>query len=387
MSAEDFNRDIERAVSRWRRRHQPRTEPTDAKGLEREIDQAVADWRKRVIPAASAVTPPAPAASESLASALVPRRKSRFPRWTIHRAAWLYLALVLGWWGILQASAESSALTSWFWQGPRWLILAPWLGLLVPALLIRKRALIPLTLALATIWGPLLGGGLPWRAWLTFPGEAPRLRLRVLTCDKGSGELSAAALQELIVESQSDLIALQNAPVNLETLQEQFPKWSIAVEGDLVVISRYPIREPKRIEANAPQDSKSKNAALDCWIETPIGPIRILNVYMRRPAPARIEASERIASTINPSVPPALILGGFGMTEDAPTFRRDWGRFTSAFADAGSGLGYTAATSWTGLRLDHILGNRGWRFASCELGPDLGADHQPTLAEAYWFAR
>lgn len=407
MSAEQFRRDIEQAVSQWLRNRRPdrgaAREPAGAQRLEREIDQAVDRWKRRTMAPASAPAsasgpvdpnaPPAPAVSPFSAS--IGRRARPWSR-RISICAWAYLALAIGWLGLLATVGESFPLTSWFWQGPRWAFLVPWLALLALALIARKRALAPLGLAMAVVWGPLLGGGIPWRLWLTFPEETPRLRLRALTCDKGSGTIAVSELHRLIVDRQLDLIALQNAPATADALRSQFPRWSVAAEGDLVVISRYPIREAKRIgdgDGDGDGDSATasalrfKGGALDCRIETPIGLARVINVRLRRSSSARDEASRRIASAIRDSAPPALILGSFGMTEDSPMFRRDWGRFRSAFSDAGSGLGYNASASWSGLRIDHVLGNRGWRFASHETGPPLGADHLPTLTEACWFAR
>ena len=53
-----------------------------------------------------------------------------------------------------------------------------------------------------------------------------------------------------------------------------------------------------------------------------------------------------------------------------------------AFEDAGWGYGYTRPSRYPWFRIDHILASPEWVFTRCRVGPDVGSDHLPLIAEA-----
>ena len=56
------------------------------------------------------------------------------------------------------------------------------------------------------------------------------------------------------------------------------------------------------------------------------------------------------------------------------------GHYTSGFEVAGWGYGYTRPSrAWIGI--DRILATAGSRFRWCEVGPRVGSDHRPMMAE------
>jgi endonuclease/exonuclease/phosphatase family metal-dependent hydrolase len=94
-------------------------------------------------------------------------------------------------------------------------------------------------------------------------------------------------------------------------------------------------------------------------------------------------------------LPPSFIFAGdFNMPIESRIYRRDWANYRNAFSDAGFGCGYTEwpqirSASWLswGVRIDHVVTASGWRCRSCRVGPDVGSDHRPLIAELVWDVR
>jgi endonuclease/exonuclease/phosphatase (EEP) superfamily protein YafD len=78
---------------------------------------------------------------------------------------------------------------------------------------------------------------------------------------------------------------------------------------------------------------------------------------------------------------PLLFGGDFNATPDSPLVDPLRARYRSAFELAGWGYGYTRPTAFPWARIDQIWVDDGWAVARCWVGPDLGADHLPVLAE------
>ena len=68
------------------------------------------------------------------------------------------------------------------------------------------------------------------------------------------------------------------------------------------------------------------------------------------------------------------------MPSDSTIFARHWSRYSDAFEEAGLGFGYTKFTRWHGIRIDHLLSDRGLSVVQCRVGPDVGSDHRPLIA-------
>jgi endonuclease/exonuclease/phosphatase (EEP) superfamily protein YafD len=97
------------------------------------------------------------------------------------------------------------------------------------------------------------------------------------------------------------------------------------------------------------------------------------------------EHESEVASRWVGEVPdPVLIAGDFNMPTDSGIYQRSWSAYTNAFSEAGLGFGYTKFTRRMGIRIDHVLAGRGWRCRRCWVGPDVGSDHRPVLADYDW---
>src|SRR5206468_2746884 len=96
------------------------------------------------------------------AAAGVPRRGWRRRAGTaVAVCGWLCLAGALGAWALLRAADLWWPATLLMFS-PRWLLAVPPALLLPLALVLRRRALVPLLLALALVAGPVMGLCVPW---------------------------------------------------------------------------------------------------------------------------------------------------------------------------------------------------------------------------------
>jgi endonuclease/exonuclease/phosphatase (EEP) superfamily protein YafD len=82
---------------------------------------------------------------------------------------------------------------------------------------------------------------------------------------------------------------------------------------------------------------------------------------------------------------PIILAGDFNMTADSPIYRQTWARFDNAFSRSGFGFGHTERpfklNSQFGIRIDHVLFGPDWRACRCWVGPDVGSDHLPLIAD------
>jgi endonuclease/exonuclease/phosphatase family metal-dependent hydrolase len=76
-----------------------------------------------------------------------------------------------------------------------------------------------------------------------------------------------------------------------------------------------------------------------------------------------------------------LIAGDFNLPVESAIYRRHWGDYANAFWDAGWGLGRTKHTRLIGVRIDHILLGDRLHARRTWVGPALGSDHRPVIAE------
>jgi endonuclease/exonuclease/phosphatase family metal-dependent hydrolase len=207
-------------------------------------------------------------------------------------------------------------------------------------------------------------------------------------------------LADVLSGADPDVVALQAWPsqYDLPALLPG-PGWHLSVQGELGLASRYPIREASALGG---QRLKGGGDVGRYTLETPDGPVVLFNLHLASPREglqavrddpfggaaelrksiALRQEESRIASRWAAEASGAVLLAGdFNMPPESAVYRRDWSQYTNAFATAGFGLGYTWYSRYHGLRIDHILAGPGWHCVGCRVGPDVGSDHRPLLAE------
>jgi endonuclease/exonuclease/phosphatase (EEP) superfamily protein YafD len=326
-----------------------------------------------------------------------PRR--RLDDW-ISTATWVYAVLVLATLVLIRWVGEA-------WWGvtlllflPRWLFLVPIALLALAGLRSRRSSRWAVQGALAlVVAGPLMGLSMPiYQLWR---GPIEGERFRVLTFNRGDGWLDVPALVDLIEREEVNLICFQEGLIPDPRLEAYLANgwWR---DRQRLVASRYPIvaeREPPpdrstkegqssarftRVRIRAPSGREFWLVSLHMPTLRPgfnrflAGDIRGLSQqidWWRRELARVVDGLAEIRDQ------PFLIGGDFNMPSDDATMAglRSVCRF--GFEEAGWGYGYTRPTSMPWIRIDHILASPEWVFTRCWVGPDLGSDHLPLLAE------
>lgn len=102
----------------------------------------------------------------------------------------------------------------------------------------------------------------------------------------------------------------------------------------------------------------------------------------------RRRQSEEAAEVVAAISAPVILAGDFNLPTDSTIYRRSWSQYRNAFSMSGFGFGQTMrpeVRGWQfGIRIDHILTGPDWRPRRCWVGPDVGSDHLPLIADLQW---
>ena len=319
-------------------------------------------------------------------------------------SVWLYLLLVLGVWLLLYVSGDRWWFATVLLFGPRWLLAIPGLVLLPLAVWLRRRLLRPLAASAVVVVWPIMGLCLPLGRLAAPAGDC----VRVLTYNVTGAAVDGEALCGLIEEEQPDVVALQECPG--DDRYRWPPGWHVLRRGELLVASRYPLREVDWLSGRHPGHVWPRLNMLHCVLAMPAGDVDFCCIHLPSPrfgltqvldrrtlispdrsgriddeADRRRRQAEEVGE-VAAALPATVILAGdFNLPADSTIYRQSLGRFRNAFSTAGFGFGHTMRPElrgWQyGVRIDHVLSGTGWRARRCWVGPDLGSEHLPLIAE------
>jgi endonuclease/exonuclease/phosphatase (EEP) superfamily protein YafD len=269
--------------------------------------------------------------------------------------------------------------------------------LAVVAAVCRPRLLWPLLAAGLIVLGPVMGFRIPrWSAPEVRPGAPP---LRVLTCNTQGSHLDKARFRSLIEETGPDVVLCQEwSEANaLPVFGES--GWHVYQGHGQCLASRHPLRLVRVLEGSA---LGGRGALVHCEWATPRGSVQLVGLHLASPREGieavlgrkfagvpdleaniarRRHESEVARNWVDEIRGPLLLAGDFNLPDDSAIYARYWSEFSDAFQGAGLGWGYTKYTRLFGARIDHVLAGPGWRFRRCWVGPDVGSDHRPVIAE------
>ena len=318
--------------------------------------------------------------------------------------AWTYVALLLGAWVLLRMGGDRWWVSTLVLFGPRWLFAVPLAVLLPTSIWPRRRVFWPLVLGTLILLGPVLGCCVPWHA---FPGRASP-HIRVLTCNVDEDHVNKDSLANLIRTTQADVVALQET--HFENLFTLPPDWTVRDS----VANRFPIEEVERYPT--PQEGKDASSFAGLRVVLRMADdqlVTLFNIHLPTARPAlqelldkpkslclsnsalltaniehRQAASAAAKQWVAQASGPVIVVGDFNMPTDSAIYREHWSGLSNAFSTSGLGIGYTRWAVWCGIsfgvRIDHILTGPGWRCHTCWVGPDVGSDHLPVIADLRW---
>jgi endonuclease/exonuclease/phosphatase family metal-dependent hydrolase len=306
---------------------------------------------------------------------------------------------LLGLWLLIRLGADRWWLPTLVIYGPRWVWTLP-LGVFVPgALWLRPRCLLVLAGCLVVVAGPVMGLCLPWRQLLAADAYGPKVR--VLTCNVDNTHLNARALRALLEDVRPDVVALQEWVDEHEAPLFGHTDWHVRGGMGLCLATRHPVRH---VDALTDEHGWRDLITRDD-LDTPAGTIPFFNVHLGTPREGlqavlesrwkalpelranllhRAQESATVSRWVGRSDSHLLVAGDFNMPTDSTIYRGCWSQFADAFTMTGLGLGHSKFTPWFGVRIDHILSGPGWRCRQCWVGPYVGSDHRPVIADLEW---
>ncbi len=276
----------------------------------------------------------------------------------------------------------------------------PTAALLLWSILRRDRRALTLNAAAALFFlFALMGFNIPWRS-LTRPSGTP---VRVMTYNIHHGSHGADEIAKAIVNSNADIVCLQEANANtrwprdpLPQLAKRLPDWHLASGGEIATFSRYPVlgQEFHRLS------SKTTRGVLVTKLRAKGRDITIINThfaagadpelvsrsepgrsYVQESADVRMEEATTLLDVASSVDGPLLIAGDFNVPPRGLVYRRIASRYRDAFRCAGWGLGHTFRTFPSVLRIDFVFTNSGLEAISCSVNRSSASDHRPVVAD------
>ena len=308
-------------------------------------------------------------------------------------AVWTWLVLVVAWWLLIAFTADAWPIGTIVAFAPRWPAAVP-AALLLPAALVWRKLLWPLGAGVFVALGPSMGLCVPWRTVLDNEPSA----LRVMTCNTQGGSLDEQRLMRLIADEQPDLVLLQECSPTRMAMMKWPPEWTVCVSGALLVASRHPAQQEESLR----DEFGWRNLLMHATVETPHGRLHVFDLHLDTPRwgleevrahgwrglraveennASRLRESMKSSQQIAAMTEPVLIAGDFNMPVQSAIYQRYWSRYQNAFSRAGWGWGHSKFTRWHGIRIDHVLTSEPWRATRCRVGPDVGSDHRPVIAD------
>lgn len=315
---------------------------------------------------------------------------------------WLYLAAAIAACLALYAGGDR-----WWWAaplvyGPRWLLLLPLLPLaaVTPTVCgLSSRRLVPLAATGALVLFVFCGVCWPWRALLH--SKPAGFSLRILSCNLNAMPSGFERLERLLETARPDVMVLPECSDEFLAHLKASGRWHCQRKRSMCVASRWPIRRADWLVDDG-RLGYWGDFAVRCELAAPKGIVSIIGVHLETPREAlealidrrwrartaveqdmarRARISALARRLVDRSPASTIVAGDFNLPIESAIYRRDWSPLENAFSSAGLGLGYTKRSRWFGVRIDHVLAGRPWQVERCWVGPDVGSDHRPLLAE------
>jgi endonuclease/exonuclease/phosphatase family metal-dependent hydrolase len=289
-----------------------------------------------------------------------------------------------------------------FLFGPRWIAL-PLLICPLPLLVTRPKAgVVPAGLTTVLVLAGILGMRVgPARLGLP-PSGSPSFRLVEYNMAV-STKVTHDILQRL--DSLGAQVAtLVECPSYSEVLRPP-AGWNLRSAGELCFLSRFPIVGWDVRSQDDIYKLHGKLAIAKATIVIGGENVTIALLHLKSPRDALIEfrypsawpglrtsvdsisairnlESHLAIEFLSPAMNgPIIVAGDFNTPEESRIYSRWWSSFSDAFEEAGAGTGYSWHSRWHGIRIDHILMNGGFAARRTWIGPDLGSDHVPVIAD------
>lgn len=255
--------------------------------------------------------------------------------------------------------------------------------ILLLAFVTREGRLIVAALVIATLVAAILGQGMQGGA-ASAPPDSHRF-LRVVSFNLWGGNQRIDQVASFLLNSDADVLVLQEMRFDMlrEALKARYP-YSVGTWG-LVIFSKFPVTADGRIDRT---DSTRWHRTIVHWARINVSgtEIGIAGVHLERPyyANAQMFDIAALSQFLRNQPTPMIVAGDFNMTP--------WSlKLQHLIAVTGLRRFSTFHPTWPmrihGIRsfpfapIDNVLAARNFTAISFTVGPDLGSDHRPIVAD------
>lgn len=262
-------------------------------------------------------------------------------------------------------------------------------------------------------WKALLWQVVPLLLWLFLlmglqlhlPRPEPSNKVRVMTWNVHGGLAGIEPLLGTIQHIQPEVLCLQEARVTgpqiWSVLQQEDSRWQMAQLGELVILSRFPVVQKRRLEF-----PNSFHTALEATLQLPDQVLSVVTVHLdrHRLGPTRWdqrmgrtleERTHRVSGIRQDGVDVVLksqaqaqqqkqaflACGDFNMPPLGPLYRQLEDRLDNAFAHSGLGFGFTWNAALKLYRIDHLWFSHDVQTLKTWVEESKGSDHLPVVTE------
>ncbi len=308
---------------------------------------------------------------------------------------WILPIGVASWLLVAQGAVllpQESRLHTIFTMSPALFVLFPPLSLLLWVLVRRRTPAKPLSLALGcslTLGPGLLAWNIPTQSR---SGEEDAADIRVMTLNVHYDSRRLTAALKLAQECQLDLIFLQENKGEGELMGDWLAKelggWHQVHVGETAILSRWPMSHPKARELPV----ENWRSILSVTVNAPI-PFRAVNCHWTidrffEPGDALVRGAQAQAANLRATLEecrgwdiPVVLGGDFNNTPRNGLTRALSSEMTNCFEAAGWGTGWTFPSRFPMVRIDHLYTSPGCTPLRAWVGPPVGSDHRPLIAE------
>ena len=310
---------------------------------------------------------------------------------------WAYALAVLATLALIRLIGEQWWPVTLLLFCPRPVYLAPAVPLALVSVLARRYRMLATQAAIALATAvPLMDFRVDalWQAHEPAPGP----RVRVLTLNQHNYRTRARDLIRLIQRHQVDVVCLQETA--FDPLLEEFWREGWYRDQGKCIASRFPIvRQYPPLTAAYGDPTLDlvrlrAHDGLEFVVASVHGPtmrpgfeaiLKADVAGLRRTIAERRVAMDDLTSRLEEfGDVPMLLAGDFNTPADSSLLDTLRDHFEVGVERAGCGYGYTWPAVLPSLRIDHILANRYGTFTFCRVGPEVGSDHLPVIAEVCW---
>lgn len=309
-------------------------------------------------------------------------------------ATWVYAAAVLTVLMLIRVIGERWWPVTLLLFCPRYVYLAPAVLLALASGLARRHRLLTTQTAIALVAAGPLMGFTAHVAWPGVPSNQGR-RVRILTLNQHNGRARAGDLIRLIERYEVDVICLQE--MVFDPALETYLSRGWYRDHGKCISSRFPIVHQYQPTV-APYDdplidmvrmrTRSGSEFVVASVHRPTMRPGFESIVtggvagLRRTIGVRRAAMVKLASDLNRAgTSPTILAGDFNTPGDSSLFDELRNRFHVGFERVGRGYGYTWPARCPGLRIDHVFSTKDCAFSYCVVGPGVGSDHLPVIAE------